>query len=1228
VYKNTFQRNVSVTNTSPAQAAIASNSVAGNLACSGNVAVTDAGIPNTVHGTESGQCAAGAQPFTSPTKALASTLQALAAIPQAQPATPKAQAATTQAQAATPGNDPLPQISRMAYPDPAAFSGIGNGSPGALHEDWMAGLSGSEPLNQVSIPGTHDTATYAAPTTGTSSIGRTQDMAIGDQLNAGIRSLDIRVGRRDSGSCSSSSGQVWMFHGTAAGGLCLDNLSVLMPALTGFLEQHPTEFLVLRLGDSGTPNGSWQLPGDACQTISNGNAPTWTDSNGTTHNGQPYTSFFYQGGTVNPTVQDLRGKIYLINDFSKDGPNDQVTAINGNTDGVKTGTTVTSVTLATVSAAIPVGGQISLPGGLNLFPFSAVPESQGPVTINVYENGPTGQPYAFPVTTTSEGAPDGEIFGYPDVTSGTACDFSSFATEVAHAQSYARFYNNLDNNGNPVKTSVNWENLQDDSDQPNWYNIGDKWNSIQYEFQQTTAPPMPSTQNQIFMNYLSAAGDSGSGGYPYPCMFASGSEGCHTDSAPRSTDLQYGTAEFFYWYDTDCTNNGASGFKGDSYFQCGQMTADGLYELAGCLDDAIDHFCTAYFEGENNMAEAYINGSGFTGSTDHGDPNSSTRRPGFPGIVNRTGIIMADFPGVNLIGAIIATNYKGPVVTQSFAPSMVYPGQTSTLTIKVKNPNSSDPDLPDLSFGKVQFGVHLPQGLIFPPVSPNNLGSDCTFMDFFSWQLSTPNSGSMIVEGQEKFTGFLPGATCTITVPIQISPNIARPNSLAPAQYQSTIDPLRAQDFSGNSYNGQWAAADLTVVPLLMTQSFAPSTVIAGQSSTLTFQIKDPFPTASLANVGFTALVSPGLTFSGPVTLGGDPNACQGPPVIGFPGFPTAQNFYVPQDLTVGAGLTCTVSVQVQSSNSTGPGLWQSGVRNFTANDQAGETLTGAADNADLTIAPLQVTQSFAPSTVIAGQSSTLTFQITNPSPATPLVNVKFVADLPPGLTFSGLPAWDPSACEGQSGFIRQGPEFVEPGGLLVPGGGTCTIAMQVQASNGLGQGNYESVVSNLSASDPAGDNLVGSASNGALSVNALLEMTQTFAPSFINVGKISTLTFQIQNPSPTTSLANVGFTATVPPGLTFSGPVTLGGDPNACQGPPVIGFPGFPTAQNFFVPQDLTVGAGLTCTVSVQVQSSNSTGQASSIVSNFTATDQAGDNLVGTAINGVLAVGCAPLSC
>jgi uncharacterized repeat protein (TIGR01451 family) len=303
-------------------------------------------------------------------------------------------------------------------------------------------------------------------------------------------------------------------------------------------------------------------------------------------------------------------------------------------------------------------------------------------------------------------------------------------------------------------------------------------------------------------------------------------------------------------------------------------------------------------------------------------------------------------------------------------------------------------------------------------------------------------------------------------------------------------------------------------------------------------------------------------------------------------------------------------------------------VRNFTANDQAGDTLTGAADNANLTIAPLQLTQSFAPSTVTAGQSSTLTFQITNPIPATPLVNVKFVADLPPGLTFSGPAAWDPSACEGQSGFIRQGLEFVEPGGLLVPGGGTCTIAVPVQASNGLGQGQYQSVVSGLTASDPAFDNLVGSAANGVLSVNALLEMTQTFAPSFITADTSSTLTFQITNPSPTTSLANVGFTATVPPGLTFSGPVTLGGDANACQGPPVIGFPGFPTAQNFYVPQDLTVGAALTCTVSVQVRSSNSTGQARSIVSNLTGTDQAGDNLVGTAIDGVLTVGCAPPSC
>ncbi|WP_228453080.1 hypothetical protein [Chryseobacterium sp. CH1] len=56
---------------------------------------------------------------------------------------------------------------------------------------WMAGLQDNISLSKISIPGTHDSgARIDAPVV--SGTAKTQDLSIAEQLNAGVRFLDIR----------------------------------------------------------------------------------------------------------------------------------------------------------------------------------------------------------------------------------------------------------------------------------------------------------------------------------------------------------------------------------------------------------------------------------------------------------------------------------------------------------------------------------------------------------------------------------------------------------------------------------------------------------------------------------------------------------------------------------------------------------------------------------------------------------------------------------------------------------------------------------------------------------------------------------------------------------------------------------------------------------------------------------------------------------------------------
>ena len=76
------------------------------------------------------------------------------------------------------------------------------------HSDWMTTLVESVSditLRNLVIPGSHDSASYSIPSTNIfSTIGRTQNTSIFEQLLQGIRFLDLRIASGSS-SCSCSS---------------------------------------------------------------------------------------------------------------------------------------------------------------------------------------------------------------------------------------------------------------------------------------------------------------------------------------------------------------------------------------------------------------------------------------------------------------------------------------------------------------------------------------------------------------------------------------------------------------------------------------------------------------------------------------------------------------------------------------------------------------------------------------------------------------------------------------------------------------------------------------------------------------------------------------------------------------------------------------------------------------------------------------------------------------
>ncbi|MRW89556.1 phosphatidylinositol-specific phospholipase C domain-containing protein [Duganella sp. FT80W] len=101
---------------------------------------------------------------------------------------------------------------------------------------WMSRVDGTKKIAELSIPGTHDTMTYSLSTLG-HDIDKTQSMDLQDQLESGIRALDIRCQLTGDNKCD-------IYHGITD---LNANLDQVLSIVTDFLKNHPSEAIFMRL---------------------------------------------------------------------------------------------------------------------------------------------------------------------------------------------------------------------------------------------------------------------------------------------------------------------------------------------------------------------------------------------------------------------------------------------------------------------------------------------------------------------------------------------------------------------------------------------------------------------------------------------------------------------------------------------------------------------------------------------------------------------------------------------------------------------------------------------------------------------------------------------------------------------------------------------------------------------------------------------------------------------
>ncbi len=148
---------------------------------------------------------------------------------------------------------------------------------------WLSVLPGSTRLSQLSIPGTHNAAARFETFGGTA---KCQDLTIAEQLEAGIRYLDIR--------CRHISDIFAIHHGVVFQNLYFGEV---LAQIDQFLDANPGECVMMVVKEEHTSSGNSRTFAETFQSYVNADPSRWWL------------------GTSVPTLEEARGKIVLIRRF-------------------------------------------------------------------------------------------------------------------------------------------------------------------------------------------------------------------------------------------------------------------------------------------------------------------------------------------------------------------------------------------------------------------------------------------------------------------------------------------------------------------------------------------------------------------------------------------------------------------------------------------------------------------------------------------------------------------------------------------------------------------------------------------------------------------------------------------------------------------------------------------------------------------------------------------------
>ena len=382
------------------------------------------------------------------------------------------------------------------------------------------------------------------------------------------------------------------------------------------------------------------------------------------------------------------------------------------------------------------------------------------------------------------------------------------------------------------------------------------------------------------------------------------------------------------------------------------------------------------------------------------------------------------------------------------------------------------------------------------------------------------------------------------------------------------------------------------LTPPTISKAFSPTSIPLNGSTTLSFTITNSNPAGTLTGVGFSDTLPVGLTVADASTpqCGGTLTVTAATRTISLSG------------ASVTFGTPCMFDVTVT-------GAAAGTYNNTTGPVSSTESGPGGTATAQLTVvAPATITKGFNVTSIALNANATLTFTIQNPAGNATLTGISFTDTLPPGLVVANSPNLTGNCggtvTNGSDGTLSADDPSIKLAGGTLTANTQCTIAVDVKGATAGVKNNSVQVNSNEGG--------LGNTSSANITVFAPPTISKQFgAPTpTIPLNGTTPLTFTITNPNSASTLTGVGFSDTLPAGLTVADASTAqcGGTLTVTAATGVIGLAG------------ASVTFGTPCTFAVTV-----TGASAGVKNNTTGAVSSNEGGTGTTASATLTVVAPP---